>query len=302
MKKIPSVMLKTRWAIAVGVTLVMATVQARGQGPILPMLVATPDAIQDEFGKNLEGDALDPTGDRVEILRITGTGPISPPNMDGSPGPDSEIIDQGVSRIGNLVAEGLHNAGMFAVAIASNQPPPGTKLCVRVFNADTTAGASFYGDSAPFTVSSTRNVYLVNIDRTDKPLDPGDDDGDGVNNSYEKSYGSNSASDDSDGDGMSDLDEHLAGTDLTDPGRYLKIEQIAPSLGDAMAVTWQSVSGRCYQVEYTDDDLAQAPVFLPVGDPVMAHDDFHTIDDVDGQLHTPRHYRVWALDASTSCE
>lgn len=51
-----------------------------------------------------------------------------------------------------------------------------------------------------------------------------DSDGDGMNDSYEKSYGLNPLADDSDrdldGDGHTNLEEYLAGTDPTDKGHY----------------------------------------------------------------------------------
>ena len=56
-----------------------------------------------------------------------------------------------------------------------------------------------------------------------------DDDGDGLNNSWEKSLGADPNNPDSDGDGMSDGDEHRAGTGATDSNSTSVITTIFPS-------------------------------------------------------------------------
>lgn len=277
-------------------------VHAQGSGMSLPIQIATSTAIVDEFGRNLQGDALSSTGDLVQILQVSNGAEIAPPEMDGTPGPGNTVISQGISRIGNLVAPSLTDAGLFSVAIRKNLSQSNTKLFVRVFNAPSPSEASFYGDSEAFDIRKSQNVYMVNMAATDKPLDETDSDSDGVNNSYEKSYGSNANNADSDGDGMMDGAEHYAGTDLMNSSRRLRIEQGRLSGEHDLAITWQTVSGRCYQLEYTQDDLASAPVFLPVGDPVPAVADFTTMNVMDGMLYNDRCYRVWVLDPSANCQ
>jgi len=61
---------------------------------------------------------------------------------------------------------------------------------------------------------------------------------------------------DQDGDGMSDYDEWICGTDAGDPDSYFRI-----GISDMMNCTWTSVSGRCYTVYWTDD--LRVP-FMPI--------------------------------------
>lgn len=298
---------RTKIVCSTAMCLLMPTVfamqvQAQGVGMSLPIQIATSTAIVDEFGKNLKGDARSASGDLVQILQISNGAEIVPPAIDGTPGPGNTVISQGTSRIGNQVAPSLKDAGLFCATIPQDQPPPNTRLFVRVFNASNPSEASFYGDSEVFDIRRSQNVYRVSVAATDKPLDGADADADGLNNSYEKSYGSDSNNADSDGDGVSDGAERHAGTDLMNASRRLRIESERPVAEHDLAITWQTVSGRCYQLEYTQDDLASAPVFLPVGDPVPAVADYTTMNVPDGMAHNKRYYRVWVLDPSANCQ
>ena len=94
------------------------------------------------------------------------------------------------------------------------------------------------------------------------PLDPGDDDGDGLNNSWERALGiDDRLTPDYDGDGMSDLHEMLAGTAADDPGSNLAFKLIRREPGAVPAsegemwsnpvrVRWQSVPGKKYRLEH----------------------------------------------------
>lgn len=62
------------------------------------------------------------------------------------------------------------------------------------------------------------------------------------------------AQDDADGDGMSNLQEYLAGTDPTNPSSVLAVHISPPSVaGNAATLTWPAVPGRSYQVQSTDN-------------------------------------------------
>jgi hypothetical protein len=84
-------------------------------------------------------------------------------------------------------------------------------------------------------------------------LDPKrDDDGDGIPNGYEIAYGLNAldpinATKDTDGDGMSDLEEYLTGTDPTNSASYFHIVSTTQE-GNNIRVKWTTVGGHTNRV------------------------------------------------------
>jgi len=60
------------------------------------------------------------------------------------------------------------------------------------------------------------------------------------------------ASDDADGDGLTNLQEFKAGTDPTKPKSTFRITSITDSSG-TVQVTFDSVLGETYRLEYRDD-------------------------------------------------
>jgi hypothetical protein len=86
-----------------------------------------------------------------------------------------------------------------------------------------------------------------------------DTDHDGIPDSVEIANGwnpndPNDVNNDSDGDGMSNGDEYIAGTDWNNPNSYLKIENLRPGPG----VQFTTVSNRTYTIEFKNslNDLA----------------------------------------------
>jgi hypothetical protein len=83
-----------------------------------------------------------------------------------------------------------------------------------------------------------------------------DSDGDGIPDIWESDRGLDPANpDDSyldlDGDGMTNWQEYLAGTDPNDAGRVLRLDML--SLSSGVALSFAAVSNRTYTVQYTDD-------------------------------------------------
>jgi hypothetical protein len=89
---------------------------------------------------------------------------------------------------------------------------------------------------------------------------PGDSDGDGLPDEWEQAHFGNllrDGSGDFDGDGLTDRQEYIAGTDPASSADYLRIEALTVSAG-ASTLSFEAVSGRTYQVEYTSDLSAGA--------------------------------------------
>ena len=269
----------------------LTTDGAHGQGLKMPLIFGNIVPFADEWGNHLKGSSATGIGDLVQIYRIN-SGFIQPPNIDGTPQPNYSPLPGGTAYIGHMVGSHLPDSGLFAISITSNQPPVGTRLFVRVFNQPTIAQSSFYGDSAEFSIQSGKDTYVVEISGANLPLDTADPDGDRLHNSWEKSLGTDPNNPDTDGDGMSDFDEWLAGTDPLDPNSLLRIEDLIPSLDAEMDIVWQTISGKCYFIEFSADLLPGPESFEPLHDvPFMATEQpisTMTMDTVDFGLFRVR--------------
>jgi hypothetical protein len=218
--------------------------------------------ITDEFGSALLG--TDPAashfglavvqGDLVQVLLAT-DGLVYPPSVDGIPHLLNEVVKE--LRIGVGAAPNEPNPGRFGTVL-SPRPAGGSKLFVRVFNAPTLAEATFYRDSQVFEVSGIQNALFSAVFAGDAmALDEADDDGDGVNNSWELSQTTDPLSADSDGDGLTDYEEAIAGTDPTSFDSAPVISEVRFVPPTHMMLVFPTVTGRLYRVEqrtgFSDD-------------------------------------------------
>lgn len=178
----------------------------------------------------------------VQFLEVNDL--MYPPATNGVPHPNNPVIATA------FIGQGVDTNNLFSVSI----PLPDGTIVARVFNADTIDAASFYSDSQAFTPDLGATFYPV-FGVTTNPLDSADHDGDGLNNSWEKSLGSNSALVDSDGDGVSDLHEFLSGTGLDDDTSFLALTGLVPQPGGSLIVQWEAVSGKTYQLQGSHHDL-----------------------------------------------
>ncbi len=276
-------------------TSIFFTEAAQAQFLIYPLYIGTSRPICDEFGRNLQGAATFPAErcDRVEILSST-NGAIYPPNKDGTPDPRNVIVDGGVSYVGNLTSRGLTNSGLFVVVFATNQPALGEKLFVRAFNAPTTDAASFYGDSEVFINYGPSIMYDVLIDSM-TPLDTDDDDGDGLHNSWEKSYGTDPLMPDSDGDGSSDGEEVRAGTDPSDALSFFALSAFSWNEINGCVLQWRSIPGRRYQVEMAGGEDWNGASFIPCEKTGPASEEISTLQ-IDPPGDSLRIFRVRLLE------
>ena len=243
-----------------------------------PLYVGNLVPATDQNGQPLAGSP-DPapaeSRSRVEI-RTAASG-ILPPEADGAAHPANPLYSpDSVGGMGMNSSE--PDSGLFAM-VFSDRPATGTKLFARAYNAPTVAEASFYTDTYVAAVPANGSSLVLTFGAA-QPLDSGDADGDGLNNSWEEALGSDSvATNDFDGDGMDDLSEKLAGTDLTDPTSLLAFRNIRRDGADTrpVLVRWQSVPGKSYQLEFVPELLGEQ-VYVPVGAVVTAAEDEYELE------------------------
>ncbi len=272
-----------------------------------PLHIGTPDVLTDEFGATLQGNALLPASacDLVQTLWASNQ-VIYPPSYDGAPDPRNAPVLHGEACIGNLVAHDLLSPGFFSIGIATNRPGNNSYLFIRVFNAPTIEDASFYTDSQLMRVRNN-NVLQARFTAVTNAIDPRDPDGDGLNNSWEKSLASDPDNPDTDGDGMMDGHEFRAGTGLNDPASLLIATRVRghgqesgggggskpayTPYADAI-VSWQSVAGKRYQLQYTTNSLVPEPTYVDLYDVITATGPETSVTVIDGLTDGWRHFRV----------
>ena len=126
--------------------------------------------------------------------------------------------------------------------------------------------------------------------------------GDGIPNGWKQQYGLNPldptvANADPDGDGLSNLQEFLAGTDPTNSASTLQITSLQAQ-GNDVLITWSAVTSRTYAVElatntfdgsYTNAFNALATVAVPPSPAITSTNYLDTGAATNG---VPRFYRV----------
>lgn len=97
---------------------------------------------------------------------------------------------------------------------------------------------------------------------------------------------------DTDGDGMNNFQEWLAGTDPTDALSILKmLPLVAATDMPGMIISWQSVSSRNYTLQFSAD-LRSQPVFVTVATNIAGQDGTTSYADTNAVGNGPFFYRV----------
>jgi hypothetical protein len=133
-----------------------------------------------------------------------------------------------------------------------------------------------------------------------------DNDGDGLLDNWELAYGLNpqssaginGAAGDPDNDGQTNSQEQLAGTNPRDTGSVLRLS-LTPVDSGFYRVSWQSVPGKSYQLEYAENDITDFAGFTGPTWPRVAISGNEIYED-DVSTNTPpsvfRTYRVRVLE------
>lgn len=135
-----------------------------------------------------------------------------------------------------------------------------------------------------------RDVFMVQVQAPDS-------DGDQLPDDWELAYFDNlskDGTDDSDGDGATDLAEFKAGTNPINSESILRVITLSSVGSGTTTVVWQSMPGRKYQVQYKDS--VNDPSWSLLGSLVTAQSE--SSETVDGQIPSTgqRFYRVLVIE------
>jgi hypothetical protein len=147
---------------------------------------------------------------------------------------------------------------------------------------------SFAGDLVEGDYNERRDIFLLR-------LGIGDSDNDGMDDDWEVAYFDNLDRDgagDLDGDGQTERQEFVSGTDPTNGGSVLRVLTVSPMGGGSTTVMWTAVPNRNYVVQFKDS-LA-APNWSNASGVVIASSNSETF--VHPSSAAQRYYRVIAVE------
>lgn len=213
------------------------------------------------------------------------------------------------SKVGCGVIPSARGRGLFAACVSGLGK--NTQYVARVFSGPTPEESVAYCDSRPFvyTGDNTRAVTNVTFNGVWKAMDGSaleDTDGDGLFDLVEEKISDTDPGNwDMDGDGFSDGFEH---THYMDPKEkyYLAIRLATTPVDEELLdadelpmsyydVTWASISGLTYNLEYVDDITAEDGYWVGVTN-VTATGTNMTVPVDELHFYNPRgFFRVWTV-------
>ena len=96
--------------------------------------------------------------------------------------------------------------------------------------------------------------------------------------------------DDPDGDGKTNLQEYLAGTNPLDPTSGFRITNIE-IIGADVQVSWITVTGKNYQLQRADSPDSSG-IWINIGDPMAGNGNILSQIDSGAAGEMPHYYRV----------
>ena len=201
----------------------------------------------------------------------------------------TNLVAGDTNGVSDIFIRDLVLSNTFAITgPGSSVPSLGTVNPVVAADGRTIVFQSFSMDLNTNILTANRNLFVAKIL-------VGDSDHDGMDDDWEMTYFGNLSHDgtaDTDGDGLTDYQEFLAGTNPIDNNSLLRCLTVATSAGGA-TIYWSAAPGHAYRIEFKNsiDD----PAWMTLVSSTSPSTQTASVVDPDASLNTQRFYRVTAL-------